>query len=159
MLKYKLRKDNEKMKLNKKGYTLVEVLAVLVILGAIMAIAIPNIASIINKNKTDNLEYIKKSIITAAKGYITDNRYEISVDGICSEEEEHSINKIEETTLVDSKIPVSTLIEKRYLKNKIIKKPNNTTETLNTTDTKITIKYNCKTKDYTYTLDSGLIWD
>ncbi len=38
-------------KLNKKGFTLVELLAVIIILSIIMLIAIPNVVSILDKNK------------------------------------------------------------------------------------------------------------
>lgn len=51
-------------KLNKKGFTLVELLAVIVILGVIMLIAIPSVGTII-KNSREN------SFISSGKMYIS----------------------------------------------------------------------------------------
>jgi len=48
----------KKMIKNKKGFTLVEILGVLVFLGIIMIIAIPNVISILEKNRKTN--YVKK---------------------------------------------------------------------------------------------------
>ena len=42
------------MKLNNKGFTLVELLAAMVILAAIMVIAVPNIMGILNNSKADD---------------------------------------------------------------------------------------------------------
>ena len=58
-------------KLNNKGFTLVELLAVIAILIIIMTIAIPNISSAINrtKNKQDNAT--KKIIQTAGDLYMS----------------------------------------------------------------------------------------
>ena len=59
-------------KLNNKGFTLVELLAVIVILIAIMSIAIPSINSAINRNKeTQNKQRIKM-LESAALEYVND---------------------------------------------------------------------------------------
>lgn len=61
-------------KMNNKGFTLVEVLAVLVILVVIMSIAIPNISSSLerNKGKQDNARI---DILKAyAELYVSDNK-------------------------------------------------------------------------------------
>ena len=52
---------------NNKGFTLVELLAVLVILIAILSIAVPSITSSIERNKQKDLEQKKKIIISAAE--------------------------------------------------------------------------------------------
>ncbi len=51
------------MRLNNKGFTLVELLAAMVILAAIMAIAVPNIIGILNNSKADTyVEDAKKML-------------------------------------------------------------------------------------------------
>jgi len=56
--------------MNKRGFTLVELLGVITILSIIMLIAIPNITSVLDKNK-------KESYIADAKKLITQAEYEI----------------------------------------------------------------------------------
>ena len=63
-----------KNKINKKGFTLVELLAVLVILAAIMGIAIPSITSSLerNKEKQNNNKY--KMLESFAEIYVSDHK-------------------------------------------------------------------------------------
>ena len=61
-------------KLNNKGFTLVEVLAVLVILVVIMSIAIPNISSSLERSKSKQDDARKKILISAAELYVADNK-------------------------------------------------------------------------------------
>ncbi|MDD4036518.1 MAG: prepilin-type N-terminal cleavage/methylation domain-containing protein [Bacilli bacterium] len=57
----------------KKGFTLIELLAVIVIIGIILAIAVPNIAKIIDKTRMN--VYIKNEnmLVEAANTYISKN--------------------------------------------------------------------------------------
>ena len=57
--------------MNKKGFTLVELLGVLVILGIIIGIAVPNIISTLDRNK-------KETFLSNAKMFIAAARYEIT---------------------------------------------------------------------------------
>ena len=61
-------------KFNNKGFTLVEMLAVIVILIAIMAVAIPTISGSLKKNKFNQNERYKRLIEEAASMYVTDNK-------------------------------------------------------------------------------------
>lgn len=56
--------------MNKKGFTLIELLGVIVILSIIMLIAVPNITSVLEKNK-------KETYLADAKKLITQAEYEI----------------------------------------------------------------------------------
>ena len=57
---------------NKKGFTLVELLAVIVILGVILLIAVPKIISTIDNAKLSTLESTAKMVAAQAKKeYIT----------------------------------------------------------------------------------------
>ena len=59
--------------MNKRGITLVELIAVLVIIGLIATIVLPNINKIIKDSK-DTTENVQESeIIEAAKSYLADN--------------------------------------------------------------------------------------
>ncbi|NNV05554.1 prepilin-type N-terminal cleavage/methylation domain-containing protein [Geobacillus sp. MMMUD3] len=58
---------------NERGLTLIELLAVIVILGIVAAIAIPAIGGLINKSKDDAKVAEGIQIINAAKLYMTAN--------------------------------------------------------------------------------------
>ena len=61
-------------KINNKGFTLVEVLAVLVILSAIMAIALPSITSSMERNKSKQDESKKEMLASFAEIYVANHR-------------------------------------------------------------------------------------
>ena len=65
------------MKLNNKGFTLVELLAVLVILIAISSIAIPTISSSLDRSKNKQTKAKEELIKNAAELYVTDHRNQI----------------------------------------------------------------------------------
>lgn len=72
--------------MNKKAFTLVELIATIVILGVIMTIAIPNVLSIIEKNKQEDF-------IEAAKMLITEAEYKVRSDSSIElpKEENHAV--------------------------------------------------------------------
>lgn len=62
------------MKLNKKGFTLVELLAAMVILAAIMVIAVPNVMGILNNSRASTyVEDAKKLLSLAEYKFRSDN--------------------------------------------------------------------------------------
>lgn len=61
-------------KLNNKGFTLVELLAVLVILIAIMTIAMPTISSSLERTKEQQNQARYEVLESAAELYVTDNK-------------------------------------------------------------------------------------
>ena len=50
--------------MNKKGFTLIELLGVIIILSIIMLIAIPNVTSVLEKNKRENYIADAKKMIS-----------------------------------------------------------------------------------------------
>lgn len=70
-------------KLNNRGFTLVELLAVLVILITIMAIALPSISSSLERSKEKQNESRKKVLMSAAELYVTDHKNSINSSSCC----------------------------------------------------------------------------
>ena len=68
-------------KINNKGFTLVELLAVLVIMIAIASIAIPTINSSLEWSKNNQNEKRKKILESAAELYVSEHKN--SFDGTC----------------------------------------------------------------------------
>lgn len=81
---------------NKKGFTLVELLAVIVILGVLTAIAVPSVLGISKKIKTDMYESKKKTVEVALELWADDNKSSC-IDNI-------------------DKLRIQNLIEDNYLK-------------------------------------------
>lgn len=70
--------------MNKKGFTLVELLAVIVLLGLVALIAAPAITGIIKKSKDSLSDSQKTSIELSAKNWATDNMLKLpEYDGQC----------------------------------------------------------------------------
>nr|WP_078413928.1 prepilin-type N-terminal cleavage/methylation domain-containing protein [Priestia abyssalis] len=71
----------KRMLKNEKGLTLIELLAVIVILGIIAAIAVPSIGGIIQKSKEDAVKADALQILNAAKVYVASNGVDdVSID-------------------------------------------------------------------------------
>ena len=67
-----------------KGFTLVELLAMLVVLGVLMTVAIPNIAGILNNQKKNNLKSDVTTMLETAKIKISKNSLMVKPqDGEC----------------------------------------------------------------------------
>lgn len=94
-------------KLNKKGFTMIELLAVLVILVVIMAIAIPSVTSSIERSKQKEYDQKVKLIESAAELYV--DRY-----GCPS----------------SSKVSIIAIIDKNFLKASEIVDPDNSKSTI-----------------------------
>lgn len=75
------KKLKKKLK-DQRGLTLIELLAVIVILGIIAAIAIPSITKIIENSKADAVKADAKLILNAAKLYQADGNEIDSTNGV-----------------------------------------------------------------------------
>ncbi len=61
------------MRLNRKGFTLVELLAVVVILGIIMTVSIPAVSKWINRGKSESKAAQEKTLLLAGESYAQGN--------------------------------------------------------------------------------------
>lgn len=141
------------MKLNYKGFTLVELLAVIAIMGMLAVIMVPTISGVIEENKKNNSANLKNSIKSSARAYISDNRYEIKLDNnSCNNNNtKREIFSINNKTILESKITVELLVNEGYLKSnsgEIINPETN--KTINKGESNIEVKYNCSSKDFEY---------
>ena len=141
------------MKLNYKGFTLVELLAVIAIMGMLAVIMVPTISGVIEENKTNNSENLTNSIKSSARAYISDNRYEISLDDSSCDNNNNKreIFSINNKIILESKITVELLVNEGYLKSnsgEIINPETN--KTINKGESNIEVKYNCSSKDFEY---------
>ena len=69
-------------KLNRKGFTLVELLVVLVILVVIMSIAIPSVTSSIERSKQKQYDSKVELVMSAAEIYIDRHKNSVGTNGI-----------------------------------------------------------------------------
>lgn len=89
------------MKDNKFGFTLVELLTVILILGLLMTVAVPSIMGISKKLKIRGLESKVEAIEKAAVVYTQENSNKIKgkLGGSCKEENDHcTCDRFNETT-------------------------------------------------------------
>ena len=70
--------------MNKKGFTIVELLVTVALLAIISTISVISITSFINKNKENNYEILKKTILEASKEYGNVSTYVSTYDSIAS---------------------------------------------------------------------------
>ncbi len=113
-----------------KGFTLVELVAVVAILGLIALVVYPAVGSVIRNAREETYKDQVDVVITAAKEWSVDNATKLSDDG--------SVYSL----------PVSQLIDEGYITNDEVKDPRNSSENLNGN---VEIKYNSETKSYVYT--------
>ena len=90
----------------KKGFTLIELMAVVVIISLVCLLTFPNIVNQIKKSKDANKDNVEKVVISAAKRYVNDNIDKYNEEG-------------------DYCIAVQDLINNDYLKEDIVKDEEN----------------------------------
>lgn len=73
-----MRKKIEELRNKEEGFTLVELLAVIVILGIIVAIAIPAIGSVIDRASSGATDAEEALVEDAARLYVTNNQKDLA---------------------------------------------------------------------------------
>ena len=66
--------------MNNKGFTLIELVATISLLGVLAIISFVSITGILSQSKVNDCENLVNSIKSAAKEYVSDNRYNNSFD-------------------------------------------------------------------------------
>ena len=96
-------KSKKNKKKNKKGFSMVEILAVVVILGIVSTIGIVSVTRILDKSRQHYYETQESQLISAAQAYAANN------------------SSIRPKNLYESKkIKLQELYDKKYIKEKIL---------------------------------------
>jgi len=93
-------KNKKSLKLTTLGFTLVELLAVIVILGVILTIAIPNILNIIEKARIDAIIRNEEMLVNATKKYLVSNTNILPTN--VGDTVEVTLNSLKSNQLIDS---------------------------------------------------------
>ena len=122
--------------MNKKGFTLIEVIMVIAIITILSLILIPNVMVLINENKKRTCEKMIDNIESAAKMYVNQNKYELGFD--CVD------NKTKEITL-------KTLVDAGYLGGELVNPINKEEISL---ESKVLVTYDCSVKGFKYKVNN-----
>lgn len=120
--------------MNKRGFTLVELLAVIIIIGVIALIAVPSVMKSIEESKEKTYSIQVQNIEISAKKWATDN-----------------IDELDNEYLNSSFVSVSMLRDLGYVAKDKIKNPKTGDEMLGC----VKVAYDSTGKTYTYTYDDS----
>lgn len=98
---------------NQKGFTLIEVIATVTILGIIMAVAVPAVYRYLTKSKTTAYDTMEKSAYSAAKNYMIE--HSVRLEKTTTAEEKSIINNCKNKTSKCKEISIAELVENDYL--------------------------------------------
>ncbi len=122
----------KKSLINDKGFTLVEILAVITILSLLMVFVVPNFLSLLNKSKASTIDIQKQMIISAARLYVEDCNNLQNKNVTCN------------FTVTDGKtiINLNDLISNGYI-NEVKNKDKTCNATITVKDEKYSVKLIC----------------
>ena len=137
--------------MNNRGFTLIELIVTIALLALISTISVSVIGNIRGKHNVNSYYELLKNVESAAKLYVTDNRYNLksidsSINIVCTD-----TNKI--NTFY---IPIKDLVDNGYLTtdNNGIKNFDGSTLNLSR-ENKVTVTYDCTKKNFTYKIDKN----
>ena len=119
--------------MNRKGFTLIEVIMVIAIIAILSIILIPNVMVLINENKKRSCEKMIDNIESAAKMYVNQNKYELGFD----------CNKTKG-------IKLKTLVDASYLGGELVNPINKEKIDLKS---EVSVTYSCANKAFTYVVE------
>ena len=117
--------------MNKKGFTLIELLMVIVLIGILSMILVPNVMSLNDQNKIKSCNSLKKNILSAAKVYVANYKYELNF-----------------TCDTPKYISIDSLIKSKSLSGPVV----NPIDKSNVTDN-VVVTYDCDSKSFSYSFD------
>lgn len=137
-------------KMNNRGFTLIELIVTIALLALISTISVSVIGNIRGKHNVNSYYELLKNVESAAKLYVTDNRYNLksidsSINIVCTD-----TNKI--NTFY---IPIKDLVDNGYLTTDNGGIKNFDGSTLNLSENKVTVTYDCTKKNFTYKIDKN----
>ena len=128
--------------MNRKGFTLIEVLLVIAILAIIMILLVPNIFVLVEKNEQNSCNTIVKNIESAAKIYVSENKYNLGFT--CGGTKNIKLRTLVESgdLVLDSTGQIINPIDNTMLFDEEIEDYDSIIQ--------INVTYNCSTKEFTY---------
>lgn len=123
--------------MNRKGFTLIEIILAVVILAILMLILVPNVFVILDKNNKKSCNSLKSNIESAAKMYVINNKYDLGFS--CG---------------ISKDITLQTLVDSGDLK---LDSTGNITNPIDDSivplTTTVTVTYDCNSKDFVYVVN------
>ena len=133
------------LKMNNRGFTLIELIVTIALLALISTISVSVIGNIRGKHNVNAYYELLKNVESAAKLYVTDNRYNLNSVGI-------DIKCPNNNTFT---ISLQQLVDSGYLTTDNNEIKNFDGNTLTLSENKVTVTYDCTKKNFTYKIDKN----
>lgn len=131
--------------MNNRGFTLIELIVTIALLALISTISVSVIGNIRGKHNVNTYYELLKNVESAAKLYVTDNRYNLKSVGI-------DIKCPNNNTFT---ISLQKLVDNGYLTTDNNEIKNFDGSTLTLSENKVTVTYDCTKKNFTYKIDKN----
>ena len=130
------------MSMNNKGFTLIELIATIALLAVISLISYVSITKVLEQNKINQCETLVNNIKSAAKEYVSDNRYNKDFVNSLKEGNDYKYSmELSLSELVENNY-LNAIIDKDDEGNDIIKNPIDDDEPILVDNVKINIDLN-----------------